>query len=241
MKKIIKIKLAVIIAALLAATLTACAGSEVAPPPTPTPALEATPTPPPSPSPTPTPAPTPTPEPELEHTAEADDSPFPFFAFPYEFSLVDTLGNALTQEELGEKRAFFVYQWAVWCPSCIVAMPELSRISREYEDYVGFIGLLIANSYEEIEIAASILEENDFPATFRSVIVVVSNDLLIPEGYSDQADYWIDMMGPFFDWFGSVSTGFIPNYVVLTQGNDFPGSTSDISETIPILSEIVGS
>ena len=63
-------------------------------------------------------------------------------AFPFPFTAADVRGNTVTQEDLGEMEAFFVYYWTTWCPSCVRAIPDLTALALEYEGRVGFLTLL---------------------------------------------------------------------------------------------------
>ena len=63
--------------------------------------------------------------------------------FPIEFTTDDLYGNTITEKSFGEKELFFVYLWATWCPSCVVQFPEMAEVMKEYNDRVGFLGLLL--------------------------------------------------------------------------------------------------
>lgn len=207
------------------------------PVPTPEPVVDATPEPTPTPEPTHEPTPEPLPEPESDEPGEAeetDDNPFVFFEFPFEFVLVDVHGNTVTNEDLGEKRAFFWYMWETWCPSCIVAMPELARISEEYGDEIGFVGFFNAATGQEIDAARIILSNHEIPENF-----IMLNWRMLPEEYQGREDEFLELLEPLIHWLISISSGFIPNYFILTNDGSFPNPTNNLRNTIPILDSIV--
>ncbi|MCL1862529.1 MAG: TlpA family protein disulfide reductase [Defluviitaleaceae bacterium] len=63
--------------------------------------------------------------------------------FPFEFSALDINGNIVTHDDLPEREFFFVYLWATWCGACVVALPLLGELYEEFNDRVGFLGLLL--------------------------------------------------------------------------------------------------
>ena len=64
------------------------------------------------------------------------------FPFPFAFITEDVYGNQITEANLGEYEAFFVYFWTTWCPSCVAAMPDLAQLAHDYAGRVGFVSLL---------------------------------------------------------------------------------------------------
>jgi len=88
--------------------------------------------------------------------------------FPFSFSTQDLFGNTVTEETIGEKLLFFVHLWGTWCPPCVNEMPELAEIVREYEDRVGFIGLLDDFSSNP-DGAINILEASGAPESFINI------------------------------------------------------------------------
>ena len=88
--------------------------------------------------------------------------------FPFSFSTQDLFGNTVTEETIGEKLLFFVHVWGTWCPPCVNEMPELAEIVREYEDRVGFIGLL-DDFGSNPDGAINILTASDMPDSFINI------------------------------------------------------------------------
>ena len=88
--------------------------------------------------------------------------------FPFNFTAQDLNGNLVTEESMGEKQLFFVHLWATWCPPCVVEMPDLADVVREYSDRVGFLGLLDDFSSNP-EGAINIIEASDMPDSFINV------------------------------------------------------------------------
>jgi thiol-disulfide isomerase/thioredoxin len=88
--------------------------------------------------------------------------------FPFKFTAEDIYGNTVTEESLGSKQLFFVHLWATWCPPCVVEMPDLAVIARDYDDRVGFIGLLDDFS-SNLSGAKDIVESASIPDSFIMV------------------------------------------------------------------------
>jgi len=146
------------------------------------------------------------------------DADFDEFAFPYEFEATDLFGNAVTQESLGEKRAFFVYHWATWCSPCVGSMPTLAELTSEYGEDVGFLALL--SDFENNSAnAVNIVQSANLPDNF---IVISANAPSVQELLND------------------IKTGFVPTSAIITANNDYPESiTGKIgSEHRKILNEI---
>ncbi|MCL1881900.1 MAG: hypothetical protein FWF76_06955 [Oscillospiraceae bacterium] len=124
---------------------------------------------------------------------------FPLFAFPYEFEAVDIFGNTVTNESLGEKRAFFVYHWATWCNPCVQSMPTLSQMLEDYGDIVGFIGLL--GDFDNVGGAVNIVESAGITEDFIIIDASEASDLV-----------------------SDIATGFFPTTALLTANDIFPDS-----------------
>jgi len=138
----------------------------------------------------------PAPSPEVPVTLAPqntnDDS---WGVFPFSFTAKDLYGNTVTEESLGEKQLFFVHLWGTWCPPCIMEMPDLAVVAREYSDRVGFLGLL--NDYStNLEGAISINESANKPDTFITI------------------DAWLPELNSLLEL---VQTGYVPTTVIFTS------------------------
>ena len=119
-------------------------------------------------------------DPGGQEPSGSDEEELIWGLFPFSFSTQDLFGNTVTEETIGEKQLFFVHLWGTWCPPCVNEMPELADIVREYEDRVGFIGLLDDFSSNP-DGAINILEASDAPESFINIEARLPelNDLLV--------------------------------------------------------------
>jgi len=119
-------------------------------------------------------------DPGGQEPSGSDEEELIWGLFPFSFSTQDLFGNTVTEETIGEKQLFFVHLWGTWCPPCVNEMPELADIVREYEDRVGFIGLLDDFSSNP-DGAINILEASEAPKSFINIEARLPelNDLLV--------------------------------------------------------------
>jgi len=113
--------------------------------------------------------------------------------FPFSFTAVDLHGNTVTEETLGEKQLFFVHLWGTWCPPCINEMPDLAVVVEEFNDRVGFLGLLDDFSTNP-DGALRLLEAVSMPESFIDI------DARLPE---------------LRDIVSLVSTGSVPTTIIV--------------------------
>jgi thiol-disulfide isomerase/thioredoxin len=118
--------------------------------------------------------------------------------FTLRFNGDDIFGNSVTQDTIGGKDIYFIYLWATWCPPCIEGMPDLAAIVREYEDRVGFIGLL--SDFDNKSGAVSIVQSAGVPESF---IIMDAEEPTVKHLYD------------------AVRTGFVPAAIVMTADGDF--------------------
>ena len=89
-----------------------------------------------------------------------------------EFTSVDLQGNEITQDVFAEADVTMINFWGTYCGPCISEMPELQKISEEYEGRAQVIGVVIDVDFDkpdssEYQSALSILDEAG--AKFRNI------------------------------------------------------------------------
>ena len=81
-----------------------------------------------------------------------------------EFASEDLQGNEITQDIFAEADVTLINFWATYCGPCISEMPELQKISEEYDGKVQVVGVITDVDFtkpdsSEYQSALSILEE----------------------------------------------------------------------------------
>ena len=135
---------------------------------------------------------------ENEESVDTDTDNWTWGYFPFSFTAEDLYGNSVTEQSMGERQLFFLHLWATWCPPCIVEMPDIAEIAKEYGDRVGFLGLLDDFSSNP-DGAKSILESAGMPEFFFNI------DARLPE---------------LQELVALVNTGSVPTTIIITaDGN----------------------
>lgn len=129
-----------------------------------------------------------------------DLAPQDSFPFPISFVAEDLYGEQVTEAELGEKQAFFVYFWTTWCPTCVVGMPVIAGLAEEFADSVGFVSLL-----------------GDFDAGRDAAIEI--------KGDSGSTFLTVDAMDEiFYPLMRSMHTGFVPTSALIDRNGNIIGN-----------------
>jgi len=133
-------------------------------------------------------------EPDTSGANNAQAGSLAWGEFPFSFTVEDIFGNTFSEETLGEKQLFFVHLWATWCPPCIVELPDMAIVSKEFSDRVGFIGLL-DDFDSNPDGAFSLIDSADKPDSF------ITLDARLPE---------------VAELLSLLQTGYVPTTVIFT-------------------------
>ena len=77
------------------------------------------------------------------------------------FTTTDLDGNEVTDEDIFSKNKYTMINfWASWCPPCVAELPELQRLSKNFEEKgCGIIGVLLDGDGEGLEDGKNIMAE----------------------------------------------------------------------------------